>query len=534
MKKLLFMLTMVLIFGSCNKDMIGYPEATNSLIVAQRQLASDSTNFFKSNKPNYDYRQSLLREILWSQAKVVGDSVILVPIHLTDKDIPEARISLNGNVWLYARLIDSRWKFDMWTLDAEPGSGTELFTGTLLTEDYFKGDAGYSFYQRGKIVSNREQANLIKRARFEKMASLNRGEPMARSLECNTTWTEVCVGPMGNSNSPDICNRKSLTNCEWVDDDRGLGDHQEVISWIERDDFGGGGPPPRDPKEDVLDELLAELKDNPFALFDDLDCDIVKKWIATARHQIKQAQIDKLNNVVNNIVHASVHGIPVYTIQDVAKVQKINDAYSSVVNMDYFPIKIDQLPIVNGKRLNPAQFMEYMRKNINSFVNTTYSKFEPYRWHGINDEALWNSSDPLNAMIGIDIAGPDNGSFIVSKYNETGWTFTTVYDPKYLKHPVSGNRDFGYTQNTDGSYTFFTRGVDRLTTGFDAGMEKIAFFAADELWKSFQQNVKKFVNTNQGNASIGNVEIKRPDWVQVKDVVDGKKPLSTLSTDCND
>ncbi|RAV27409.1 hypothetical protein [Sinomicrobium soli] len=69
----------------------------------------------------------------------------------------------------------------------------------------------------------------------------------------------------------------------------------------------------------------------------------------------------------------------------------------------------------------------------------------------------------LRAVIGIDIKGPDNESVIVSDYNTEKWTFSTIFDPKYGEHPVSGNRDFGYTQNGDGSYTFYTRGVDRLT-----------------------------------------------------------------------
>ncbi len=93
--------------------------------------------------------------------------------------------------------------------------------------------------------------------------------------------------------------------------------------------------------------------------------------------------------------------------------------------MDYFPVTVNQLPIVNGIRLTAPQFIEYIRKNINSMVNTTYSEFNPYVGYGIDDRALWNSSNPLNAVVAIDIAGPDNGSVIVSKYSSTGWTFTT-------------------------------------------------------------------------------------------------------------
>ncbi|TDQ79453.1 hypothetical protein [Sphingobacterium yanglingense] len=297
---------------------------------------------------------------------------------------------------------------------------------------------------------------------------------------------------------------------------------------------GGGGPGSPSPSKPSQQQIKNQIANKPFALFGDLDCDIVRRWVETARHQVAQAQIDKLNSVVNNIVDVSILGTPVYSIQDIAHVQSINNAYSTVVNMDYFPIRISQLPVVDGQRLTASQFKEYLRKNINSFVNTAYSKFEPYRWHGINDESLWNSANPLNTMIGIDIAGPDNGTVIVSKHNNVGWTFTTVYDPKYGIHPVSGNRDFGYFQNSDGSYTFYTRGVDRLTTGVDASMQNVAFFAADELWKSFQQKVKSFVESKQGSAAIGTPEIQRPDWVKVKEVIDGKKPLSTLSTDCND
>lgn len=43
-----------------------------------------------------------------------------------------------------------------------------------------------------------------------------------------------------------------------------------------------------------------------------------------------------------------------------------------------------------------------------------------------------------------------------------------------------------------------------------------------------------YVNQHGGSATTGGQEIYRPDWQRVKDVIDGKKPLSTLSTDCQD
>lgn len=92
---------------------------------------------------------------------------------------------------------------------------------------------------------------------------------------------------------------------------------------------------------------------------------------------------------------------------------------------------------------------------------------------------------------------------ICSKYNSDEWYFTTLTTP-FLDgddydgtHPVSGNRAFGIKQNSDGSYTIFTRGVDRVRyrvaeiTGnilFDDAFEN-----ADVLWTTFQENLVEFI-----------------------------------------
>lgn len=107
------------------------------------------------------------------------------------------------------------------------------------------------------------------------------------------------------------------------------------------------------------------------------------------------------------------------------------------------------------------------------------------------------------------------------------------------EHPVSGKRDFGYTANPDGSYTFYTEGVDRLTdfaTNFAQQQnifpDKKPFVAADSLWKSFQTGIDNFVVHNSGSSVIQTPLTYRPDWQTVKDVLDGKVPLSTLSKLC--
>ncbi|WP_104381249.1 hypothetical protein [Sphingobacterium sp. HMA12] len=99
-------------------------------------------------------------------------------------------------------------------------------------------------------------------------------------------------------------------------------------------------------------------------------------------------------------------------------------------------------------------------------------------------------------------------------------------------------------KNSNGSYTFFTRGVDRLTNIDGNNLQSVADFfgkpgagpfgQADALWNSYQKMVSDFINKNGGKAAPGKQEIHRPDWNTVKDVIDGKKPLSALSTDCKD
>jgi len=57
----------------------------------------------------------------------------------------------------------------------------------------------------------------------------------------------------------------------------------------------------------------------------------------------------------------------------------IQDAKGTVVNMDYFPVTISRLPN-NAKTNQPFtadELLKHIRTNINDFVDTEYSKFDP-------------------------------------------------------------------------------------------------------------------------------------------------------------
>ncbi len=286
----------------------------------------------------------------------------------------------------------------------------------------------------------------------------------------------------------------------------------------------------------VVNQLNQELESDPFKLVD-IDCNQIQHWQTLAQFIPPQSVLDKLSGL-NSV-----------------NVQNINDAEGAVVNMDYFPVVIDRLPNNpnTGQQFTADEFLGYIRKNINNFVNTNLSRFLPSTITGFNEESLWESNSPLGAIISIDIPQAHDGSVVCSNYNITSnptdndsWTFTTIEMPWGITqgldgpHPVSGNRQFGYVFNPNdgpnGSYTFFTRGVDRIESAID---EELANFLSggspfqnpDALWSSFVTKIQDFTNTNGGIGNVAPISTSRPDWQKVKDVLLGNKPISDLG--CN-
>ena len=55
-----------------------------------------------------------------------------------------------------------------------------------------------------------------------------------------------------------------------------------------------------------------------------------------------------------------------------------------------------------------------------------------------------------------------------------------------------------------------------------------AFDGADKLWTSLQENLTSYINDNGGIAIKGDTSINRPNWQDIKDVLNGVKPISEL------
>lgn len=229
----------------------------------------------------------------------------------------------------------------------------------------------------------------------------------------------------------------------------------------------------------------------------------------------------------------------VFNSTDYWQIQSIENAEGVAVNLDYFPVNITVMPFINGSntRATPQEFLNCIRTNINSFVNTNYSYFSPHPAL-IGEDQRW-LNNPLGSIISIDVPGPDDGSVIISDYTSSYWTFTTITDPWNNLHPVSGNRKFGFKASQNG-YVFFTQGADRITnkagnliaeiTAIAAG-QPLQFMAADNLWISFQNKIKDFVDAHGGAATVGQSVANRPKWSKVDQAIKNNKSLTTV--DCN-
>jgi hypothetical protein len=280
-------------------------------------------------------------------------------------------------------------------------------------------------------------------------------------------------------------------------------------------------------QEYISFELQNELLESPFKLVE-IDCDQIEQWQVLAQFSPPQIIIDKLNQIDENLLGG-------------VSVQTIENAEGAVVNLDYFPIIVDILPNnpSTGVQFSADEFLEYIRKEINTFINNDFTEFIPSPITGFDEESIWLSNNPQGAIMSLDIPGAHDGSVVCSENTNSHWVFTTLTMPWGIPqgldgpHPVSGNRQIGYEMNSNGTYTFYARGVDRMESNFDVGIANYMtggnpFNGADALWNSFQEKVQNFTNDNGGVGNATSITVNRPEWDKVKNVLLGNRPISDL------
>lgn len=215
------------------------------------------------------------------------------------------------------------------------------------------------------------------------------------------------------------------------------------------------------------------------------------------------------------------------------KIQHLTEADGKLVNLDYFPVTVRILPKnpKTGVQYSAEEFLSYIRLNFNSFINQKYASFSPSKRLGAEEEKRWLSDNPVGAVIHINIPFPaGDGSVICTEFTSDHWVYSTIQTPWRFfgqgndgLHPVSGFRQTGFTKNENGTYTFYTKGVDRMSRKSQAivaeTLMKNPFKEADKLWQSFRQGIFDFVQQNGGNAvplDSTKVETYHFKWKEVK------------------
>lgn len=218
-----------------------------------------------------------------------------------------------------------------------------------------------------------------------------------------------------------------------------------------------------------------------------------------------------------------------------------DEKQSKLVNMDYFSVRIDEMPTFGYQRVDVGMLFKKIRDNFltlskgsvifeSNHKNRTIDgnwEFIPYppnykdelnRW----EKQLGFSLFEIKAGGGIiETIGGDDGAVLESEISQNSWIFTTIFTPKSDTQPFSGHRQFGIHQDEDGNYRFFTRAIDRIwPSNFllsysgqaKESLVKDYLTIADATWANLIKNVSQFINNNFGKTTIMPAEKKRIDF----------------------
>jgi hypothetical protein len=192
-----------------------------------------------------------------------------------------------------------------------------------------------------------------------------------------------------------------------------------------------------------------------------------------------------------------------------------NESYSNDLNVDFYRLRIGKFPSLNGLMFNTASLLKYIRINLNNLIDTSYADFSPYE--PAIDKSVWESDNPTNAVLKIDVKGPDNASVVVSLSKPNGWRFSTVHTAITGTHPVSGHREFFIAKDDSNGNTYFViKGLDMASSGV-AGLGlpvfgEYGYEQADALWKSLREKIIRFINANGGLAYSDLTYSERVEW----------------------
>jgi len=288
-----------------------------------------------------------------------------------------------------------------------------------------------------------------------------------------------------------------------------------------------------------INELKSKISQNPFEL---IDCNTINNLNANdgngpifpriASYQVPLSVINRISYIRSLAPNWHV---------DNFNIESLTNAYGAAVNCDFFSVRIKKMPM----GLSPKEFLEYFRKNINTFISPDVNvEFSPFRSGSFDDTRHFNNDfkNSLGSLIHINMA--NDGSVIISDYqNSTApaaerhyFKFSTIETPLDNDHPVAGNREFGIYEDPSkrGEYIFYISAVDRAwDPTFDFVFKFFgAFKKGDELWENVQINIAEFINRGFGIAEFDPSKniTRRPNWEDVQDYLLGKITYQELKT----
>ena len=183
-------------------------------------------------------------------------------------------------------------------------------------------------------------------------------------------------------------------------------------------------------------------------------------------------------------------------------VHPIEKGYGEI-HLDFFPVKIKSLPVINGRKVTAEKLLWTIRRSFNQFFDRSLVRFEPY---DPEDEPRWSDRNPAGAVLHTDFnlvgLNSRNGAVVVSHASPSNFVFSTVWTVDDTSHPMSGNRQIGFLENADHEITFYNRAAERLTVETIAREARLAFESLNTIWHSLQQGISRYVNCYGGMAQV--------------------------------
>ncbi|MCS4302884.1 hypothetical protein [Chryseobacterium sp. BIGb0232] len=257
---------------------------------------------------------------------------------------------------------------------------------------------------------------------------------------------------------------------------------------------------------------------------------------------IKEIYVRLLNYQVSSAVNLSLKEIEA-TQQ---KIRGNDDKQSAIVNMDYFSVRIDRMPELEGGVMQLYKLLKQnfltlsagsldfkghgiVARQLDMVVNGNW-KFRPYpkendlnyvqkqveKWFSEVGNPIFYIEAGSNDLKAKSLV--DHGAVVVSEFSDMCWLFTTIYTDKSDSQPFSGHRQFGIHQDEDGCYRVYTRALDRvwpsratsLANAWDMDdTVKDYLTIANNTWNTYMKNVLDFIIKLGGTGKIMEPEIVR-------------------------